>query len=349
MSQQPSAPPSELTVTIRDGLDPSAAWRGEWEALLQRSPHATVFASRAWTVAWIHAYARAAPIRAVELRAGGRLVGALWLYRYDDPHHGRRWLTVGSGNSDRLDPLLDAACEHDASKLLLDTLATTDDGISVELQQVNATSVFARTAAQNERCTLSAQETCLALDLTGVKSTDQILKRGMRYDLRRSRSRVQEHGGVIEEAAPETTAGLMDALVRLHTARWRSRGTSGVLADEATRTLHYSVAQRLVNRGLVLRALQVDGVTIACVYGFRCNGVEMCYLNGFDPEWSWLQPGKLMLADSIERAIAAGMHRFDMLRGHEDYKYRWPVVEEPCLRIRIGSNDEEAGCTLDHR
>lgn len=338
----------EVIAIVSEDLSPSAAWPNEWEDLAERSAGAATFTSRVWVSAWIDAYASGAMLRAIELRAGSRLVGALWLFRHTD-EYGTRWLTVGSGNSDRLDPLTDETLVETSSRALLDALADVATDAPVELQQITGDSAFARIAMNDPRCTIAPQESCLILDLRGKQSAGQMLKKGMRYDLRRSRRLMEEHGGVIDDADPETADGLMDALIRLHTARWHARGENGVLADAATREMHRSVARQLVGKGLVLRALRFDTRIVACVYGFRSNGVEMCYLNGFDPEWSWLQPGKLLLADSIDRAIAANIRCFDMLRGQEDYKYRWPVITQPCIRIRIGSNDEEAGRTLDHR
>lgn len=349
MPQHLSERSPDLVVAAVEGVAPEHAWPGEWEALATRSSAPAAFTSRPWIAPWLNSYARTAPIVAIEIRAEARLTGLLWLYRDEDPAHGTRWLAAGSGNSDRLDPLIDARDAAGASRALIDALANLSRTASVELQQVNAASVFARIAANDKRCTVADQEPCLVLDLAGVPNAERMLKKSMRYDLRRSRKLMEEHGGAIEEAVPETVAGLMDALIRLHTARWRARGGTGVLADTTTRDLHHAVARNMAGNGLVLRALRFGDAIVACVYGFRSNGVEMCYLNGFDPEWSWLQPGKLMLAESIDRAIADGLHRFDMLRGREDYKYRWPAIEEPCIRIRIGSSDEKAGRTLDHR
>jgi len=336
-------------VRVLDKLAPADAWPAEWESLASRCAGAATFVSRPWVAAWVQAYARTCPLRAIELRVSGRLAGAMWLYRHNDHPQGPRWLSVGSGNSDRLDPLLDADLAERVSRPLIDVLAELSADAPVELQQVTTDSVFARTAMRDARCTIAEHEPCLMLDLRGVQNAHELLKKGMRYDLRRSRKAIEEHACIIEEAGPETVDGLIDALIELHTARWRARGEAGVLSDRATCDMHRAVARATVGKGLVLRALRCDSTIVACVYGFRSNGIESCYLNGFDPEWSWLQPGKLMLADSIDRAIAAGIRRLDMLRGREEYKYRWPVIEEPCVRIEIGSNDEEAGRSLDHR
>ncbi len=37
----------------------------------------------------------------------------------------------------------------------------------------------------------------------------------------------------------------------------------------------------------------------------------------------------------IERALAAGVGRFDFLRGDESYKYEWGAVDEPIQRLLV--------------
>lgn len=349
MSFSRQEPPPEIVANVSTRLSPAQAWPGEWEVLASRIDGPATFASRAWTAAWLDAFAPAAETRAIELRHGERLVGTMWLYRHSDPCCGTRWLTVGSGNSDHLDPLLDREYAERAARTLIDVLVRLSDSLPVELQQISATSPVAQSASHNARCEITPQDSCLFLDIDGVDRGDQLLKKGMRYDLRRSRQLVRQHGGSIEDADHETRAGLIDALIDVHTSRWRERGTTGVLADPATRALHHAMARSLSDSELVLRALRVRNEVVACIYGFRSNGSELCYISGFDPDWSWLQPGKLLLADAIDHAIAKHLQRFDMLRGQEEYKYRWPVREQKCVRIRIGSNDEKAGRSLDHR
>ena len=44
------------------------------------------------------------------------------------------------------------------------------------------------------------------------------------------------------------------------------------------------------------------------------------YNSGFDPEARALSPGVVLIARTIEDAIARGFRRYDFLRGEEPYK-----------------------------
>jgi CelD/BcsL family acetyltransferase involved in cellulose biosynthesis len=59
------------------------------------------------------------------------------------------------------------------------------------------------------------------------------------------------------------------------------------------------------------------------------------YIGGFDPRWSALSPGTLLLGHAIEQATAEGAAAFDFLRGAEAYKYRWGAIDEPMFAVRV--------------
>ena len=74
---------------------------------------------------------------------------------------------------------------------------------------------------------------------------------------------------------------------------------------------------------LRLYGLRVKGQTIASLYAFTETDVMYCYLQGFDPEFTFFSPGTIILSRVIQDAIRAKVRRIDFLRGQEDYKYRW--------------------------
>ena len=49
---------------------------------------------------------------------------------------------------------------------------------------------------------------------------------------------------------------------------------------------------------------------IGCHYGFRSRNTEAFYIGGFDPEFRALSPGKLLIADAVERALGYRPVRF---------------------------------------
>jgi len=52
-------------------------------------------------------------------------------------------------------------------------------------------------------------------------------------------------------------------------------------------------------------------------------------LQGYDPAFSRMSPGVLMLGMVIEDALASGARAIDFLRGREPYKYLWGACDRP--------------------
>jgi CelD/BcsL family acetyltransferase involved in cellulose biosynthesis len=156
-------------------------------------------------------------------------------------------------------------------------------------------------------------------------------RKHLRYDLRRLLERAEVR---FEEATSATLDELMDALLRLHKARWQQRGEPGVLAHEPLQRFHRAVAASLLASGeLHMHALRAGGEIIAVAYGFVTHGRVYYYLGGFDPEWESFSVGSLVIRHSIESAIRKGAREYDFLRKGEAYKYRWGAQDRVNRRL----------------
>jgi CelD/BcsL family acetyltransferase involved in cellulose biosynthesis len=50
-----------------------------------------------------------------------------------------------------------------------------------------------------------------------------------------------------------------------------------------------------------------------------------------------------MVAAYVQRAIAEGCRRLDLLRGDEPYKYEWGATDEPIQRLLVRRDVEAHG------
>jgi CelD/BcsL family acetyltransferase involved in cellulose biosynthesis len=112
----------------------------------------------------------------------------------------------------------------------------------------------------------------------------------------------------------------LDHLFRLHEARFGEHSAFG-----GRRTaFHRTFAHRALERGwLRLWMLELDDRPVAALYGFRFGDVESFYQSGRDPELRRESLGMVLLAHAIRSASDDGVHEFNLLRGHEPYKYRF--------------------------
>jgi CelD/BcsL family acetyltransferase involved in cellulose biosynthesis len=74
---------------------------------------------------------------------------------------------------------------------------------------------------------------------------------------------------------------------------------------------------------LRLLLLCVDGAPIAAWYGWMIGGRYAYYQAGFDPAWSRSSPGLVLLAETVRIATEEGAREYDLLRGDEDFKFRF--------------------------
>jgi CelD/BcsL family acetyltransferase involved in cellulose biosynthesis len=152
--------------------------------------------------------------------------------------------------------------------------------------------------------------------------------------LRLARNRAARRGEVvIEEGTAETAAAILNHLLRLHRARWESRGETGVLADDAVQSFHREAMPGLLRAGVLrLSLLRIAGEPAGAYYGFVHGRQAYGYLTGFDPNHAFESPGLMLWAHAIEQAVAEGAREFHFLRGPEAYKYAWGAVDRWNMR-----------------
>lgn len=98
-----------------------------------------------------------------------------------------------------------------------------------------------------------------------------------------------------------------------------------------------AMARRMLDAGyLRLCFLEMDGQRTATLLAFDYNKRFLLYNSGFDPDaYSHLSPGWVLLAYSIQYAIATGSQLFDFMQGDEEYKYRFGCRDYKVMRVLL--------------
>lgn len=313
----------EITDTV--GLEALAP---EWADLLSRCPDAAPFQSPDWLLPWWR-YLGSGRLRCLALRQEGRLTGFAPLYVR--PGALRRLVFLGTGNSDVLDLLLEPGCAEAGT--LLEALL--NGPAPWECIDLHALRFGSRAFAWRSWGRTINQEMCPVLTLPN--STSELpacLSAGLRAHLQYARRRLAREAVSIEAATPETLPEHLEALFRLHSARWHSRGLPGVFFHPAVRGFHHEASWRFLTAArLRLYGLRWEGTLRASLYAFAGHRRTYYYAGGFDPALAAWSPGTLLIAHAIEEAIREGHTEFDFLRGDERYKYRWGAADRPNFRL----------------
>ncbi len=128
----------------------------------------------------------------------------------------------------------------------------------------------------------------------------------------------------------------VDLLIDLHQRRLQSIGEPGCFASPAFTAFHREVMPQLLRNGqLQLHWLELDGRPAAAEYHLTGGGVAYAYQSGLEPELIEQQPGRILTAAVLRRAIEQGYRAFDFLRGDEPYKHHFRAQPRPSMAVRI--------------
>lgn len=319
-------------ISTSEGLE---RVRPEWSRLWAKCPGTTPFQSPRWLIPWWEHLGRG-ELWVCAVRHKGELTGLAPLF-IDK----RRAFFLGTGISDCLDLLVDPACPEAAGALLRHLVAAGERWDYCDLQEVPPESAAIRQIAAQPlpdvQCSVDPLGICPVLLLTGIPEPSPADHPALRTSYRRAWRRIIACGEArVEMAEKEDLAFCLDALFRLHGARWAKRRHPGVLSDLKVRSFHRVAAGGLLEDGcLRLFSLLLDGEIIASLYAFEQNGKLYCYLSGFNPHLERLSPGKIVLGSAIEYAVRTGISEVNFLRGSEVYKYQWGARDRPNYRILI--------------
>jgi perosamine synthetase len=325
----------ELEPEVTRMLDPLQA---AWSTLAEASR--SVFATWDWMSTWWRHFGRDRELLVTVCRSGSQVVGIVPLYVWSRrPFRVLRLL--GHGQADQLG----AICADADHRAVVDSLRLALTGLDWDI-------LLAEQLAGKEpwedglraRRLLREASPVLRFDERGWEGFLSTRSSNFREQVRRRpRKLAREHD--VRYRLVDGSEGLqseLDTLFRLHAARW-TRGRSSFLSDEA---FHRAFAATAARRGwLRLWFLEVEGQPVAALYGFRFAGAESYYQAGRDPAWDGYAPGFVLLTHAIARAAEDGVKEYRLLRGGEDYKYRFANADEGLVTVGL-NRGRAAGAAL---
>lgn len=306
----------------------------------------------------------AEPAVAVVRSAAGEVRGVLPLLR---TRAGRRSGLgfAGAAYADLVHPAASEEEEAEVAALAAPALAEhVGSRCRLDLGRVDAGSTWWRQLADAWPSSLTAiagpPETLPYATIAGCSWEDYLAARSGQF-----RNQVRRKGKALERdhrvSLESATTGAevparMQTLFRLHDARWQDRRDETALADPAAREFLSEFAAAAQARGwLRLYTLEADGEAVAAWCGWRLGDRFSYYQAGFDPGWSKYSVGFLMLARTVEAAIAEGSAEYDLLLGDEAFKARFATGERhghsahlvaPFSAARLGAAGRARGRAL---
>lgn len=311
-----------LTLERIDAHGWAERLREEWRALMADSLAATPFQSWEWASSWWSRFGGRKRPCVLAVREGRDLVGLMPLYVTRGPWRALR--TMGTGQSDYLQPLARTGYEQEVAAAvgpMLDSMRGVD---LIDLQQLRETHPLAQRAGPSE---VKEQARCCVLDLpSSFQEYLGTLGKSLRFDARK----LDKEPFVGGKARLETVRGreqtleALEVFLSLHSRRWRRRGLPGAFALPRIARFHREFVALAAESDLLrITLLKLEGQAVGAIYAMKAGNSYFFYQSGFDPSAKALCPGTLLVAHTIRMAIDEGMSHFDFLRGDEAYKLRW--------------------------
>jgi CelD/BcsL family acetyltransferase involved in cellulose biosynthesis len=313
---------------------------GVWNGLVARAATAVPFLTWEFQTTWWRVLG-GGPLHLLGVQDGsGEWVGALPLHEADAADDGPALRIVGGTDvADYLDIVAAAGDAEPVWKALLLALAGASPP-ALDLRPVPAASptvalLPALAEGSGRTCRVTVDERCPVIELP--ESWDAYLARLSgkdRHELRRKLRRADAAGARVEVGRTAAVVGaLMDDFLALHR---KSKVGKSRFMDERMEVFFREMGAAMAAAGwAALWLLRLEARPAAALFCFEYAGTVGLYNSGFDPDVRAASPGVVLIARTIEDAIARGFRRYDFLRGDEPYKYGFGAVPTDVMRLSL--------------
>ena len=325
----------------------------DWRELIDKSSTNEVFLTCQWQSTWWRHFGKDKVLRLVTFRQGkGDLLGLASFFIESSPD-GRRVMRFlgGTDVTDYLDIIARSGYEEDICRNTVDFWKSTEDEWDfIDLHCLKETSITLNILKQlldeyGYCAEVFVEDVCPKLSLHPswgeyLESLDKKDRHELRRKIRRIERVSQSGNGYSIEDSNFVTEGIKQFLL-LHR---KSDVQKEKFMDKDMEVFFQDIANILSTENcLKLSFLQMDGTCMASSMCFDYQNKVYLYNSGYDPEYSYLSPGIVLVAHLIREAIESGRSEFDFLRGKEDYKYRLGAKDSSIYRMVISKhNSSEA-------
>jgi CelD/BcsL family acetyltransferase involved in cellulose biosynthesis len=323
----------------------------EWNSLLKRSRFNSIFLTHEWQTTWWRYQGEGALwIVAFRHPVNQELVGIAPFYWKTDSEGrfaGKRKLNIVGciEVSDYLDAIIAKGWETQVYQALLTWLHSADappwDVVDLcNLPQASLTyqtlPAIAEESGYRVECFQEDVAPQFTLPLHYESYLEEQVEKKQRHEIRRKQRRAERevNVGFYIVGQEHSLEGEVDDFIALQRA---SRADKSEFMTPAMRRFFTAAARVMFDAGyLRLLFLTLNDEKAAALFAFEYDRRFWLYNSGYDPDaHAQLSPGWVLLAYSIQYAIAAGCRVFDFMQGNEEYKYRFGAQDYRVMRVLI--------------
>jgi CelD/BcsL family acetyltransferase involved in cellulose biosynthesis len=323
-----------IETEIVDNLSRLDELTSEWSALARSIESITPFQLPEWLITW-WAHFGGGQLHIMVFRDGHKLVGVVpcFLHEWNNK---RQMTLIGSGISDYLEPPIDPNYTQQVLEALQGHLAACPDWEVCDWQDLSCDIPLQNLAPGNSvEVRISEDVPCSEVRFSGTfEEFWSGRPKDMRRNLRRYTQRALLNGELQFNTTGKADPELLDALMRLHAARWQRRGEAGMIEANGSADFLRTVSADFANRDMLrFFTIRYERQIAALVLTFLYANKIYSYMSAFDPQFEPLGFGRNLLYESMRLCYERGYHAWNFLRGNESYKCSWGA--EPIAKCRL--------------
>ncbi|MDP2923093.1 MAG: GNAT family N-acetyltransferase [Candidatus Omnitrophota bacterium] len=331
--------------------------KSDWNALLQESSNDEFFLTWEWVFNWWQVYGKGKELLIISVKdKNGSLLGLAPFYIRKEKLYGfvtvQKIVFLGIGGNvapEYLNLIIKSGYEEIVIKEVFNYLMSISDKWSVlyfsDILGNHKIADFIIKEANERKLALLKQKIgipCVYIALPGTwEEMQQRLASKFRYNIKWGRKKLSEISGsqvklFFNEEIPNKT---MEEIFSLHNKRMEEKGFNGKFHLQDYKAFHVQLL-KLAPQHKALAVFQINDKPIGMVYGYYYQDKIYFYQSGFDPDSEYKKYSivQILLSYLIEKSIQLKCKEFDLLRGGEDYKYRWTNLERNKDSIMVFNN-----------
>jgi CelD/BcsL family acetyltransferase involved in cellulose biosynthesis len=327
-----------LTVEIVDDFSLLLRKKAEWSSFAETLPDLTPFQLPDWLLTWWRHFG-SGQLLVFIFREREEIAAIVPCFRHE--WAGRRQITlIGAGLSDYLEPGIARRHCPEVLRLLAEQLREDRCWDVCNWQDLGEGTPLRSLPSDGLRLAVETDVECTEIPIhDGFEQWCDQRPHGLRRNLRR----YLEKARAIEEphfcVSPEPKTSLVDALVALHTVRWREHGQPGMIAANDSARFLRDVVEEFASRDmLTFFSLHFQDRIVAIILSFRYRNALFSYLSAFDPNYSEFGFGRTLLYHSLRYTFEMRYRSWNFLRGSEPYKFDWGARGIPKCRVIVMRN-----------
>ena len=304
------------------------ALNDRWDELLHTSGEDSFFLSIPWLKAWWETFGTEYKLKCIKVTEDEKVVG---IAPFAIASRGKliswkKLILLGSGPSDRCGIIAEKE-RADIHSRVWEYIKSTDEWDVIEIRDVDASGPTYRNFILSFPSSSYVTERSPYIDISkGYEGYVIGLSKNMRYNLGRYARKIESAGGkLVTRSGRDCCVSGIKMLKKLSNARWE--GDNVLKSPKMMEFAERASMIRSDSANVVFHSIEIDDEAIAVSMGFEEKNRYMYYLSGFDPEYSKLSPGYVLISEIIKQCCSKKIKEVDMLRGTEEYKYRFNAVD----------------------